>query len=146
MNMTRTLIMALAFALSGCNGEAPSTQAGESATDGDRQEERNMSMDPQLEPAASAAVSDLARRLEIDEAEIALAEAEFVTWPNSALGCPEPDMMYSQALVPGYRIRLIVDGTSYHYHGANDKPPLHCPADRVGDPAATGSEESKDAR
>lgn len=95
-----------------------------------------MSIDPQLEPFVSQAVDDLARRLDIDKAEIIVIDAGFVTWPNSALGCPEPDMMYTQALVPGYRIRLRADGALHHYHGAEDRPPSHCPADRVTDPAA----------
>jgi len=105
-----------------------------------------MSIDPQLEPFVSQARGDLARRLEIDEAEISVVDAGFVTWPNSALGCPEPDMMYTQALVPGYRIRLRADGTLHHYHGAGDRPPSHCPTDRVSEPAATGSKDSSDVR
>lgn len=100
-------------------------------------------IDARLAPFAAEAASDLARRLEIDEAEIELDEAHFVTWPNSALGCPEPDMMYTQALVPGYRIRLIANGRSHHYHGARDRSPFHCPAERVRAPAAA-SGESKD--
>lgn len=102
-------------------------------------------IDPRLEPFVAEAASDLARRLKIDEVEIELAEAQFVTWPNSALGCPEPDIMYTQALVPGYRIRLIANGRSHHFHGARDRPPFHCPAERVSAPAA-GSGESKDLR
>lgn len=102
-----------------------------------------MSIDPQLEPFVSQARQDLARRLEVDEAEITLVDAGFVTWPNSALGCPEPDMMYTQALVSGYRIRLRADGALHHYHSARDRPPSHCPTDRVTEPAA-GSANSKD--
>lgn len=102
-------------------------------------------IDPRLEPFAAEAAIALARRLEIDEAEIELAEAQFVTWPNSALGCLEPDTMYTQALVPGYRIRLIANGRSHHYHGARDRPPFYCPAERVSAPAAD-SGESKNLR
>lgn len=133
-------MMALcAFGLSGCSGDAPTGAAGTT----DAKEKRSVSIDPKLEPFVSQARGDLARRLEIDEAEITVVDAGFVTWPNSALGCPEPDMMYTQALVPGYRIRLRADGELHHYHGASDRPPSHCPTDRVSEPAA-GSNASKD--
>jgi hypothetical protein len=42
--------------------------------------------------------------------DIEVVVAEEVTWPDGALGCPEPDGMYTQALVEGYRIVLEVDG------------------------------------
>jgi len=131
-------IATLALGIAGCSSDTPST-AGEASG---AKEERIMSVDPQLEPFVSQARNDLARRIEIDEAEITVIDAEFVTWPNSALGCPEPDMMYTQALVPGYRIRLRADGALHHYHGANGRPPSHCPAERVTEPAAgTGNPE-----
>ena len=142
--MKSILLMMVIFALglAGCSSEAP-TDAAETT---DAEEKRNMSIDPQLESFVSQARSDLARRLEIEEAEITVINAQYVTWPNSALGCPEPDMMYTQALVSGYRIRLRADGALYHYHGAEDRPPSHCPARRVTQPAASGSDKSRDVR
>jgi hypothetical protein len=35
-------------------------------------------------------------------------------------------MMYTQALVDGYRIVLRVGGDEVTYHGANGKPPFRC--------------------
>jgi len=128
------MMIICALGLAGCSSEAP-TDANETT---DAKEKRNMSIDPQLESFVSQARSDLARRLETEEAEITVINAEYVTWPNSALGCPEPDMMYTQALVPGYRIRLRADGALHHYHGANDRPPSHCPAGRATKPADVG--------
>lgn len=95
-----------------------------------------MEMDSRLESHVEQASNDLADRLEIDNKKIKIAEARFVTWPDGALGCPEPGMMYTQALVPGYQIRLIANGKSYHYHGARDRPPFRCPTERVTPPAA----------
>lgn len=139
MRYSAQLIAILALGLAGCNAGVPD-EAGE--TPGAR-EKLNMSIDPQLEVFVSQARSDLARRIEIDAADITVIDAAFVTWPSSALGCPEADMMYTQALVPGYRIRLRADGALYHYHGANEKPPSYCPAERVTDPAA-GTRNPKD--
>lgn len=139
MRSLTPLIAILALGLTGCSGDAPSDSAD---APGARME-RNMNIDSQLEAFVSQARADLARRLDIDEAEITVVGAEFVTWPDGALGCPRPDMMYTQALVPGYRIRLRAAGALHHYHGANEKSPSHCPAGRVTKPAA-GTGNPKD--
>lgn len=146
MKKFNLLIIACALALTGCNGDIASDQTGPTGSAENGMKNENGKIDPQLDRFVAEAVRNLALRLDIDEAEVAIAEARFVTWPNSALGCPEPDMMYTQALVPGYRIRLRADGNTYNYHGASDKPPFHCPAERVGAPAAGGPEESGDVR
>lgn len=57
---------------------------------------------------------------------ITLLRAGTVTWRSGAMGCPEPGMMYTQALVPGYQILLKQDGVTYHYHGARNKAPVYC--------------------
>lgn len=78
--------------------------------------------------------NELAERIDVDAADIEVSVAEFVTWNNGAVGCPEPDMTYTQALVPGYRVLLMADGQTYHYHGARDRDPFFCPAERAGQP------------
>lgn len=47
--------------------------------------------------------------------ETTLVRAEAVIWPDGALGCPQPDVVYTQAQVPGYWIVLEVDGQTYDY-------------------------------
>ena len=76
----------------------------------------------------------LAERLAMNTAGIETSMAEFVTWSDGSLGCPAPDMAYTQALVPGYRIVLMANGETYHYHGARDREPFYCPAERAGQP------------
>lgn len=58
-----------------------------------------------------------------DEAGVAIDEvrvvsAEEVTWPDGSLGCPEPGMAYTQALVPGFRVVLEIGGDELHFHAA----------------------------
>lgn len=54
-----------------------------------------------------------------------LVSAEAVTWPNGALGCPTPGAMYTQSLIDGMRVVVMVDGKTYDYRfGANDTPVL----------------------
>lgn len=52
--------------------------------------------------------------------EISVVTAESVTWSDGSLGCPEPGMGYTQALVPGYRVVLDVAGEEIHYHAGSD--------------------------
>ena len=50
---------------------------------------------------------------EVTSADVALAE--FVIWSDGSLGCPEPGMVYTQALVEGYRVVIEKDGTIIDY-------------------------------
>jgi hypothetical protein len=62
---------------------------------------------------------DLAERLSVQLEQIDLVDAASVVWPDGSLGCPEPGMMYTQALVPGYRIVLEVGGRQFRYHASD---------------------------
>lgn len=89
---------------------------------------------PDQQPApVSAAISDLVERTGRDAGEISVATFEDVTWRDGSIGCPEPGVSYTQALVPGYRIELTVDGASWWYHGARDGDQFWCenPTDPV---------------
>jgi hypothetical protein len=129
----RLLTIAIALLLAACGGEPQ-------PSDAPTPEPGNESMDV-IEPLAGPAREarrDLARRTGVDERAIRVVTAEFVTWPDSALGCPEPGSAYLQALTPGYRIRLETPDGIHHYHGAEGKPPFYCPAERASAPAETG--------
>jgi hypothetical protein len=67
-----------------------------------------------------AVVADAARRFSVPENAVVLKRAEQVTWPDGALGCPEPGMMYTQALVPGFRViaKTVAGELSYHTDAA----------------------------
>lgn len=79
------------------------------------------------------AVADAAAHFDVEPGDIEVVTAEAVTWPDGAIGCPEPDMMYTQALVDGYRIVLAVDGDEVAYHGEDGGEPRRCddPTDPV---------------
>ncbi len=84
-----------------------------------------------LTHAVAAARRDLAGRTGLAESELAVHTAEAVTWRDGSLGCPEPGMMYTQALVEGYLIRFEAGGERYEYHGVWGAAPAYCPADRA---------------
>lgn len=59
---------------------------------------------------------DLASSLGIDVSKIQLVTLEYVDWPDSGLGCHEPNTLYLQAITPGYRIVLEAGGQKFEYH------------------------------
>jgi len=77
-------------------------------------------------PSTREAVADLARRLDVATAEIAVEGVEDVTWNDGSLGCAEQGTMYTQALVPGSRITLRVGERTYEYHAAGQQAPFLC--------------------
>jgi hypothetical protein len=65
-----------------------------------------------------AVIDDLLERLGMSRETIEIEKAEYVIWRDGSLGCPQPGMMYTQALVPGYQIVLRVGGETYDYHAS----------------------------
>ena len=100
---------------------------------------------PPAQPAATDLPSltrivsdDAARRSGTDPARVRVLEARAVTWSDGSLGCPEPDRMYTQALVPGYRIRVEAGGQEFDYHAGARGTWRLCPADRARPPLPNG--------
>lgn len=63
----------------------------------------------------SAVIADLKENQGIDEAVVELVRAESVVWRDGSLGCPQPGMMYTQALIPGYWVVLRHGELDYDY-------------------------------
>lgn len=68
--------------------------------------------------AVNLARTDLAARLGMVQANVTLAKAEAVEWPDTSLGVPEPDKMYAPVITPGFRIVLSAGGKQFEYHAA----------------------------
>jgi hypothetical protein len=81
-----------------------------------------------------AALDDAANRSTTARADIKVISGEAVTWPDGSLGCPKPGMLYTQALVGGYRIVLQAGDLVLNYHAAARGKPVFCPASRVTPP------------
>jgi hypothetical protein len=93
---------------------------------------------PAAQPAAhvTMALEDAARRTGLPSGQLTVTSVEQVTWRDSALGCPEPGMMYTQALVAGYRIIIGAAGESLDYHADQRGRVLLCPPERAVAPLA----------
>lgn len=82
--------------------------------------------DPLLGPEIQVALDDAAERSGVPRDELLITVTELVTWPDGAAGCPEPDTMYTQALVDGFLIVIEADGEAYHYVGVTGEEPTYC--------------------
>ena len=60
-------------------------------------------------------IADASERLDVAVAEIVVVRAEAVTWPDGSLGCPEPGIVYTQALVAGYWVVIELDEQQLDY-------------------------------
>ena len=88
-----------------------------------------------LEAAVQAALADASRRTGMAVDALQLLSASAVTWRDGSLGCPHPGMIYTQALVPGYRVRIRAAGQELDYHaGRRGAVVSLCPADRAVEP------------
>lgn len=83
-----------------------------------------------------AVLADAARR---GDAAAQLVAFEAVTWPDGSLGCPQPDRVYTQALVPGYRIVVRAGDAEHHYHASRRGQWVWCPQARRGKPAGSAA-------
>jgi len=109
----------LALLFGGCaRGEAPEARP----------------VSPALQSKVQASLADAAKRTGLDTSALKVVAAEQVTWPDGSLGCPAPGMMYSMALVPGYRIRIQAGAQQLDYHSSLNGQPALCPQGRATDP------------
>lgn len=149
----------LTLAIAACQGQAPETsddeprQAeqnepaesgsgnGEGETTGGETMTQGSADRMNLEQAVDAALQDLAERSGLSVEAISVVAARQVTWSNGALGCPEEGMMYTQALVEGFYIRLSDGEKEYAYHAGRDGQPFYCPADRSKAPPESGDDD-----
>jgi hypothetical protein len=60
----------------------------------------------------------LATEQGIAAADVKVISAVAVNWPNGAMGCAKPGRMYTQAIVPGYRVVLEAGGKQFAYNAS----------------------------
>jgi hypothetical protein len=60
----------------------------------------------------------------VDPADVTVINAEAVTWSDGSLGCPEPGVLYTQALIDGYRVVVEAGGQALDYRIGNGEPRL----------------------
>jgi hypothetical protein len=143
MDMRRiAIVLALGAVLAACGGGdlAGSTLAGEETTTSDNTAEPPPTTGrpaPSLPPKETLptvvttstpgvtgevpegfvdkVVADAASRVGGNESSVVVTTAAAVQWPDGSLGCPEPGVMYTQAIVDGSQIVVQAGGKTYDY-------------------------------
>ena len=89
-----------------------------------------------MQPMLEQIRADAAQRAGVTLDQVKVLTVESVTWSDGSLGCPEPGMMYTQALVRGYRVRVDAAGTMLLYHAGVQSTFVHCPPERAQEPSS----------
>jgi hypothetical protein len=88
-------------------------------------------LDPILKEAAA-----LAR---VSHEQLVVVRAESVAWNDGSLRCPEPGMMYTQALVNGYWVVIDASGQKYDFRVDNRGNFRLCPPGQGHPPSPAGA-------
>ena len=79
-------------------------------------------LDPILKEAATLA--------DVPREQLVIVRAESVVWNDGSLGCPEPGMEYTQALINGYWVIIEAGGQTYDFRVGRGGSFQLCPAGR----------------
>ena len=101
------------------------TVTGETVA-GSKTAKEKIPLGPGLQRLADLAMQDLGSILGLEQEEIEVMQANYVTWRDSSLGCPQPGYQYTQVLTNGSRIRLRANKQIYQYHSGGNRPPILC--------------------
>ena len=104
------------------------------------QEERTAMITPGLQRIVDLAVANLTARTGVPAGDITVVAAETTTWPDAALGCPQPGRRYAQVPYDGAWVHLRAGGREYRYHtGGQVTEPFLCEQSTTQrDPGAPG--------
>lgn len=95
----------------------------------DRPGQLLVDVDPVAAELAALAQRLLATQLDLPVRRVRVVDVQAVIWPDMSLGCPQPDQMYAQVLVPGYRIVVEAAGEQVIYHTDFDRALPCAPGD-----------------
>lgn len=124
----RLLLTVLALALSPACGQTVQPPTANHAP--------NRPVPRDLQSMTDAALDEAARQTKLDRARLKVISAEVVTWADGSLGCPQPGIAYTQALVPGYRIRVQAGVEVLDFHASRRGQLVLCPSGRSAEPVA----------
>lgn len=121
---------------------APSPASDEQANTVEDALVKRYPIDSGLQPLMDLAIEHLAAATGEDPKDITVLNAYLVTWPDSSLGCPAPDMAYVPGVFDGSVIELEIEGTVYRYHtGGEIYEPFLC-EEPSGDESVVGQSSS----
>lgn len=105
------LVLALAGVVLGCSSAGSGSNDGGRSPGGSPVTEPGSSLDVIVEPVRA----DVATRAGVDPTAVEVVTAEAVEWSDGSLGCPQPGMVYTQAIVSGWRVVVRAGGRDFDY-------------------------------
>jgi hypothetical protein len=72
-------------------------------------------------------IAAIAEDLGVPPESVQVVTTEPRDWPDSSLGCPQPDMLYAQVITPGYLVLVEVSGERIEYHTDERGTVVRCP-------------------
>jgi hypothetical protein len=84
-------------------------------------------------------LKEAAALAKVDREQLVIVRAESVVWNDGSLGCPEPGMMYTQALVNGYWVVIDADGEKYDFRVGGGGNFRLCPLGQGHPPSQAGA-------
>lgn len=80
-----------------------------------------------MNQAIEKALEDAERRTGVKRAALKVVHSESVIWHDSSLGCPAPGAILSEAMTPGFRIRIEAGAETLDYHAPRRGRVRYCP-------------------
>ena len=71
-------------------------------------------------------IAAIAEDLGVPVETVQVVSMEPRNWPDSSLGCPQPDMLYAQVVTPGYLVLVDVSGEQIEYHADERGTVVRC--------------------
>lgn len=87
------------------------------------------------EPMLVLVLEAAAKLASVPRGQLVVVRAEAVVWNDGSLGCPEPGMEYTQALVNGYWVVIEAAGHTYDFRAGRDGKFHLCPEGRGRPPS-----------
>jgi hypothetical protein len=116
MLVIRITLIAALWVLGGCS--AASSSGGPSGpTQGSAEPSSGAGAGNLPSSVVDPVVAEVARLAGVPIDQVDIVSAEEVTFPDGSLGCPQPGMVYTQAMVDGYKIVAEVGGKTYDFRG-----------------------------
>ena len=114
MRIVSLTLLAAAWVVGGCSAASSSSAPPPASSHRKWAPSGNIALPASvIEPV----VADVAKLAGVPADQVTVISAEAVTFPDGSLGCPQPGMVYTQALVDGYKIVAEAGGKTYDYRG-----------------------------
>jgi hypothetical protein len=114
--LATALVLIVSACSAGAGPTAPPTNEGRPPT---------ITLPPSTGPSSETSIvppelldpvlTDAAQRTGADKSAVKLVEATSTTWNDGSLGCPKPGVMYTQAIVDGYKVIVKANGQKLDY-------------------------------